>query len=172
MNSTNLISITASAARNLFNLSVKTVRSLPTLLSLPGTYKESSRVYRKQFTLVRLISAAAVSTVYYDGSTSYQNLDAHGDNPYRFMPVIQFPAFDRTSRTLDSGVSCLACSQDPRQPGYRDWDTLFFVSGYREHYHHCELSQKGREIAEKELKRVGGTYYSVKLKMLGFVLGL
>ncbi|KAL2072746.1 hypothetical protein VTL71DRAFT_12089 [Oculimacula yallundae] len=68
--SDNLLSISASSAKKEFGLSSKSMRTLPTLLSIPGQYTESERAYQRRISLVRRLSAAAAGSMQQEDSNA------------------------------------------------------------------------------------------------------
>ncbi|KAF4628658.1 hypothetical protein G7Y89_g9489 [Cudoniella acicularis] len=144
LNSNDLMSIPTLWAKKDFALNSKAMRTLPTLLSLPGQYTESEKTYQKRTSLVRTRSAAAIAaSLEQEGSNGSRRRrgplqrpvlpssqpqqpqqprqlpvsrrdDGHGMNPHRFMPMIRFPSLDRRTGTLDWGASCQACRLGPR----------------------------------------------------------
>ncbi|KAJ8070520.1 hypothetical protein OCU04_000894 [Sclerotinia nivalis] len=170
--SDSLLSMTASSARKEFGLDLKTMRTIPTLLSIPGEYSESERTYRRRTRLVRMLSASAAKSHYHDIGTlhrrpaspamssphppeprltrnshrSLQKFDGYTQNPHRFMPMLRFPSLDRRTGKLDWGVSCQACHHGPRDErgGYCDWNTVYSTSGYIGHFQKCEVSRSVR----------------------------
>jgi hypothetical protein len=188
--SDDLLSITASSAKNQFGLSSKTVRTLPTLLSIPGQYTESERLYQRRTSLVRKIAAAAAGSMQQEGSnTSRQRTrpvgrrpnpqpsqlpqppDRHGQNPSRFMPMIRLPFLDRETGNLDWGVSCQACRLGPRDEsrGYYNWNTVYTTAGYMEHFQKCEVSQIGRKVVQNYIVPIGSDHGNSEAKFLGFL---
>lgn len=175
--SDNLLSITASSAKRELGLDSKTMRKLPTLLSIPGQYTEGERTYRRRISLVRMPSAAAARSMQQEESdflyrrprllgrplaqppqlppslTSHRSLkqfDKHKQNPYLFMAMIRFPFLDRRTGKVDWGVSCQACRLGPRDErrGYYNWNTVYSADGYMEHFQKCEVSQIGRKVVQ------------------------
>ncbi|APA07107.1 hypothetical protein sscle_02g018770 [Sclerotinia sclerotiorum 1980 UF-70] len=170
--SDSLLSMTATSARKEFGLDLKMMRTIPTLLSIPGEYSESGRTYRRRTRLVRMLSVSAAKSHHHDTDNlhqrpvpsttsslqpseprpirnshpSLQKFDAWFQNPHRFMPMLRFPSLDRRSGKLDWGVSCQACHHGPRDEsrGYCDWNTVYSTSGYIDHFQKCEVSQRAR----------------------------
>ena len=197
--SDNLLSITASLAKKEFGLSSKSMRTLPTLLSIPGQYTESERTYQRRISLVRILSAAAAGSMQQeDSNASYprtrplgerrvpqpaqlpqppvshqllQQLDRHGQNPYRFMAMIRLPFLDRRTGNLDWGLSCQACRLGPRDKrrGYYNWNTVYSAAGYMEHFQKCEVSQIGRKVVPRYIVPIGGNQCSSVAQFLGFL---
>jgi hypothetical protein len=167
-----LLSMTAPSARKEFNLDLKTLRKIPTLLSIPGKYTEGEKKYRKRISLVRMLSASVAQSQREFNSVRnrprppptrappqpsqahshpvshqlLQQFDGHMEDPYRFMSMLRIPFLDRRTGDLDWGVSCQACRLGPRDKrrGYCNWNNLYSTSGYIEHFQKCELSQRGR----------------------------
>lgn len=158
-----LLCITASSAKRKFHLTSKTMRLLPTLLSIPGQYTESEREYRVRRPLVRLASATSAASIQRQHSNGSQNglpqeqlacprislrsfhrLDRKGQNPYRFMSLIRIPCLDQRTKSLEWGVSCQSCRLGPRHRdrGYHNWNTVYSTAGYLEHFQNCQLSRK------------------------------
>lgn len=117
------LSITASAAKHQYGLTTRTMSTLPTLLSLPGQYAESTKTYQKRFSLVRSQAAAiarATQQAISDHPEQSPAMHAHRDddglsgNPYRYMSMIRFPFLDPTTERLDWGVLCMACHLNTR----------------------------------------------------------
>jgi hypothetical protein len=196
--SDNLLSITASSARREFGLKPKTMRKLPTLLSIPGQYTEGERTYRKRISLVRMLSAAAARSMQEEESDSLrrrpgplgrplpqspqlppplmshqslQQFDKQGQNPYRFMTMIRFPSLDRLTGNIDWGVSWQACRLGPRDEGrgYYNWNTVYSTAGYMEHFQKCEVSQIGRKAMHKNVVLAGRNQCGSDAKFLGFL---
>lgn len=189
--SNNLLSITVSTAKREFGLNSKTMRTLPTLLSIPGEYTESERTYQRRTSLVRLLSAAAARSLQQEklnasrplersvlqlsqSSISHQLLqqsDRHGQNPYRFMAMVELPFLDRRNGNLDWGVSCQACRLGPRDErrGYHNWNTVYSTTGYVEHFQKCEVSQMGRKVVPRYIVPTGMNQDNSDAKFLGFL---
>ncbi|KFY79908.1 hypothetical protein V499_01166 [Pseudogymnoascus sp. VKM F-103] len=193
-----LLSMTASSAKREFNLNSKTLRTLPTLLSLPGQYTESERIYRRRISLVRMLSATAARSMQHDDSKAshrrsrplrrrlpqpphfhpppisnqmLQQFDSHGQNPYRFMAMVRFPTLDRRTGNLDWGVSCQACRLGPRDErrGYSNWNTVYSAAGYMEHFQKCQVSQIGRRVVPDYILPAGRDQCSSDARFLGFL---
>ncbi|RDL41336.1 uncharacterized protein BP5553_01315 [Venustampulla echinocandica] len=154
--------MTATSAKGEFGLNAKTMRTLPTLLSPPGQYAESERTYRRRISLVRMLSASAAGSMPHDdpNASSLQQFDSQGQNPYRFMAMVRFPALDRRTGNLDLGVSCQACRLGPRDEGrgYHNWNALYCAAGYLEHFQKCQRrwSSGDRMISAKGPRHFAG----------------
>jgi hypothetical protein len=127
-----LLSMTISMVKREFRLSLKTIRALPTCLSLPGQYNESERTYPRRMNLFRTgaidhghqkgtakllhgVTPQARTAEHtllpplLQGAASQQvhrRWDGYWQNPHRSMPIVTFPAPDHRVRKLDWGVSC------------------------------------------------------------------
>jgi hypothetical protein len=196
--SDNLLSITASSARREFGLNSETMRTLPTLLSIPGQYTEGERTYRRRISLVRMLSANAARFMQQEESDalhsrpgplgrplaqppqlplplmshqSLQQFDKHKQNPYRFMAMIRFPSLDRRTGNIDWGTSCQACRLGPRDErrGYYNWNTVYSAAGYMEHFQKCELSQIGRRVVPGYIVPARRNQYGSDAKFLAFL---
>lgn len=137
--SPDLLSVKPSSKKLRQHLSLKTRRTLPTFLSIPGDYGESEKTCNRRVRLVRAPSNVA-------GELRQQ--DRWGQNLDRFMPMIRFPFLDQKVGKLDWGVSCQGCHLGPRDErrGYRDWNTVYTTDGYLDHFQTCQVSQIGREV--------------------------
>lgn len=196
--SDNLLSITKPSAKSEFGLNSKTMRTLPTLLSVPGQYTESERTYQKRISLVRIFSAAAAGSMQQQAPKAshprprrlgrrsvpqpaqlsqppashqfLQQSDRHGQNPYRFMAMVRLPFLDRRTGKLDWGVSCQACRLGPRDErrGYYDWNTVYSAARYIEHFQKCEVSQIGRKLVPRYIP-TDRNHDNSDVKFLGFL---
>ena len=195
----NLLSIPSSSAKKEYGLSSKSMRTLPTLLSIPGQYTESARIYQSRISLVRILSAAAAKSMQQeDSNPSYlrtrplgerrvpqpaqlpeppvshqllHHLDRNGQNPYRFMAMIRLPFLDRRTGKLDWGVSCQACRLGPRDKRrvYYNWNTVYSAAGYLEHFQKCEVSQIGRKVVPRYIVPIGGNQGISDAQFMGFL---
>ncbi|KAE9369356.1 hypothetical protein N431DRAFT_485268 [Stipitochalara longipes BDJ] len=196
--SDDLLSMTTAAAKTKLGLNAKMMRRLPTLLSVPGQYTESERMYQRRMSLVRVMAvSAARSTQQHDLKALHRrtrpprppppppppipttpfvpNLlrrsDRHGQNPYRFMAMLRFPSLDRQTGNLDWGVSCQACRLGPRDKrrGYCDWNTVYSAPGYMEHFQKCELSRKGKAEIPRYAGHASGDETISSARFLAFL---
>ncbi|ESZ89742.1 hypothetical protein SBOR_9869 [Sclerotinia borealis F-4128] len=194
--SDDLLSMTASSARKEFGLNLKTMRTIPTLLSIPGEYAESSKEYRRRISLVRMLSASVAQSQIHKPNTLrrrssppvsistqppqppsppishrlLQKFVGHKQDPYRFMPMLRVPYLDRRTGSLDWGVSCQACRLAPRDErrGYYDWNTVYSTPGYYEHFQKCEVSQRGRLEIPRHIKATAQEQRVFDARFLGF----
>ena len=183
ISSNDLLCMTVTSAKRDYRLNPKTIRTLPTLLSLPGEYSETGKEYRRRVSLVRRNSAftagyalrsaesssprrrpevfyTQLSNPFFDTANpclSPQRIDTYRKNPYRFMPLLRIPFLDRRTRNLDWGVSCQACRLRPHDigHGYYYYDPTYTTEGYPEHFRKCRLSQKAREMLPEFTRYVG-----------------
>jgi hypothetical protein len=196
-----VLSTPISTAEQEFSLDSKTICALPTFLSLPGEYTESEKTYRRRFSLVRVQSVMAARTAQQDHDTvsrrrqgqldtsllppSLQSLvlpqvhapqrwDGHGQNPYRFMPMVRIPALNQRAGKLDWGVSCQGCRLGPRDKnrGYRSWNTLYSAAGYLEHFQQCEVSRAGRKAMLEYIAHVPEDQPRSDARFLAFLANL
>jgi hypothetical protein len=190
--------MTASSAKRVFSLDSKTLRTLPALLSLPGQYTESERIYRRRISLVRVLSATAARTTQHDGSNAprrrsrplhrrlpqpphfhpppisnqlLQQFDGRGQNPHRFMAMVRFPTLDIRTGNLDWGVSCQACRLGPRDErrGYCNWNTVYSAAGYIELFQKCQVSQIGRSVVPSYILPAARDQCISDARFLGFL---
>lgn len=164
------MSMTASSAKKKIGLKLKAMRTLPTLLSLPGEYSERERTYRRRTSLVSTLSVIAAAAAQDKDSDASRlgrrritlpltrRLYRYGWNPHRFMTLIRFPAVDLKTGNLDWGVCCQACCLGPRDEnrGYYDWNTTYSAVGYLEHFQKCQVSQMARNKASEYIVPAGG----------------
>ena len=199
IDSDDLLSMPVSTAKRDFHLNLKTIRALPLCLSLPGQYTESERTYQKRITLGRVQSILAARTAQQDCYTAscrrheqqdtpvlqsslqgptleqvHQRWDGHGQNPYRFMPMIRVPALDQRAGKLEWGVSCQGCRLGPRDQdrGYHDWNTLYSAAGFLEHLQKCEVSQAARRVLSEYIAHVPEDQHSSDSRFLAFLSNL
>ena len=180
--------IPASSAMEGFELQLQSMRSLPTLLSIPGTYSDRSRDYRGRLSLVRMQSAIAAKKkqvqriqeetgalptghVFYPSwevEKSIQRQDrTRGLNAHRFMPMIRFPFLDREPGKLDYGISCQPCRvigtklrrlAAPRGMRFQFSERVYLAEDFMEHFQSCEIAQKVREELRKYMLASGGDH--------------
>jgi len=194
IDSNDLLSTPISTAKREFNLTSRMIRTLPTCLSLPGQYTESERTYQRRISLVRVQSIMATRTAQPDHhalsrrrqgqlGTSLlqpsiqqapQRWDGHGQNPYRFMPMVRIPALNQTTGKLDWGVSCQGCRLGPRDEnrGYYDWNTLYSAAGFLEHFQKCEVSQVGRKVVPEYITHAPEDQRRSHSQFLGYLSNL
>jgi hypothetical protein len=163
-----LLSVTTSSAKKYLNLSLQALGTLRTLHSLPGQYSDSEKKFKQRKSLVRFVSATGVETAQLGALDPFlsqqrikvQKMDTHGENPYRFMPMIRIPFLDQGTGELDWGVSCQACRLGPRDEhrGYYSWNTLYSTSGYTQHFQHCQVSQRARNVVLEYIDFSGGSH--------------
>ncbi|KAF8861989.1 hypothetical protein BDZ45DRAFT_671533 [Acephala macrosclerotiorum] len=136
--------ITAFSARQKFGLDTEAMRTLPTLLSVPGRFSYHRKYHRNRISLVRTSSAVAAkmaqtkcanasshasslapapvrrskrATARIPLPQTLQQLDKREEVPFRYMAMVRIPFLDRESGRLDWGVRCRACLS-----GYRHHD--------------------------------------------------
>jgi len=122
--------MTAFSAKKIFRLDAKTMRSLPTLHSLPGKYAMRGKGYRRRFQLVRLLDAATAAG-HPHGTDPKPSPQFSGIHAHRFMAIIRIPVLNRLTGCLDWGVSCRACHYGPgdKTLGYRAWTHFILLLG-------------------------------------------
>ena len=174
--------IDLATARKDFGLKPKSLRGLPTMLSLPGIYAPGTRrSFKRRFrlvsaveayTLAKALNGSVTTAAALDSTQSETNAYSHDRawasmltsslDSFRGFASIVFPSLDTRTMRVESGISCKGCRAVCNVKNLGSNPTLvtqreraFSLAEFQQHISECDGVRRLRDLSQREEVEIG-----------------
>uniref|UniRef100_A0A4E9DXV0 F-box domain-containing protein n=1 Tax=Gibberella zeae TaxID=5518 RepID=A0A4E9DXV0_GIBZA len=141
---------TLVSARTRFRMTEAELVQIKSFKNLPGFYSLNGKAYNRLITVVPIHQASLICRKPLSTKTSSFTINRDRPNNLNFMGSCALPYYDKTTGSVEHGVSCAGCQlalekgifdNKCEQWGVDARDKVYARDGFLEHFRRCEHAQ-------------------------------